>query len=104
MKRCTVLKGGLAAISLVGAAGSTTLLQKVFAGRFSLPLLIQPVIAANASRSRIGECFSTPLPIPPLLKYLDNTLYSTRFSMNMQQEKVKFFRDKPTDTMGYNGN
>ena len=63
MQRRTLLKGGLAALALAGTAGSSGLLRAAFASRLSLPLVIQPVIAAGVSQPN-GGGFATPLPIP----------------------------------------
>ncbi len=101
MKRRTLLKGGFAALALAGTSGSSGLLRTAFAGRFSLPLAVQPVIAATVSKPYGG--FATSLPIPPLLDDLDNVPDSARFEMDAQPGTVEFFPGKATATLGYNG-
>ncbi len=88
MKRRTFLKSSLAALALVGAeTGGLSL--------FSRSGFITPAEAKG---------FTSPLPIPPLLENLDPSGQTASFSMDVQQGSVDFFPDKPTATLGYNGN
>lgn len=88
MKRRTLLKGGLAALALVGANYT------------GLSLLGKPGFIDTAR----ADGFTAPLPIPPLLEDLDSRSDSARFIMNAQQGSMDFFPGKPTATLGYNGN
>ncbi len=88
MKRRTVLKSGLAALTLAGI-GST-----------GLSLLDKTGFISSAR----AEGFTTPLPIPPLLKDLDDSIDSARFAMAVGRGSVEFFPGKQTATLGYNGN
>lgn len=90
MRRRTVLKSGLAALLLAGAApyGLSFLGRKSFQG--------------NAHAANGG--FVNPLPIPPLLDNLDESGETARFVMEAQQGVMNIIEGKPTKTMGYNGN
>ncbi len=78
MKRRTVLKSGLAALTLTGI-GSTGL------------SLLDKTGFISAARAK---GFTAPLPIPPLLKDLDNSTDSARFAMKVGQGSVEFFPGK----------
>ena len=88
MKRRTVLKSGLAALTLAGI------------GTTGLSLLDKAGFISTAR----AESFTTPLPIPPLLKNLDGSADSARFAMTVGRGSVEFFPGKATATLGYNGN
>ena len=88
MKRRTVLKSGLAALTLAGI-GST-----------GLSLLDKSGFISTAR----ADDFTTPLPVPPLLKNLDAGTGSARFTMEVNRGNKEFFPGKPTATLGYNGN
>jgi len=90
MKRRTILKSGLAALLLAGAAP------------FGLSLLGKKDFL-NTARAASGS-FSTPLPIPPLLENLDKSGKTAQFAMSTQQGTMDFFPGKPTKSFGYNGN
>ncbi len=88
MKRRTVLKSGLAALTLAGI------------GTTGLSLLDKTGFISTAR----AESFTRPLPIPPLLKDLDGSTDSARFAMAVGRGSVEFFPGKATATLGYNGN
>ena len=90
MKRRTVIKSGLAALVLAGAAP------------YGLSLLGRKPFLSSAHAANGG--FVTPLPIPPLLENLDKSGETARFSMEAQRGVMDFISGKPTVTFGYNGN
>ncbi len=90
MKRRTILKSGLAALVLAGAAP------------YSLSFLGKEGFLATAHAG--NNSFVTPLPIPPLLENLDKSGKTASFAMNVQQGKMNFFPGKNTESLGYNGN
>ncbi len=88
MKRRTFLKSSLAAMALAGA------------GTSGLSLLDKSGFVTTAE----AKGFTSPLPIPPLLKNLDTSGKTASFAMDVKQGAVDFFPGKPTATLGYNGN
>ena len=88
LQRRTVIKSGLAALALAGAAPYANSLFG--SGEY--------ISTARA------EGFNTPLPIPPLLENLDKTGETASFAMDVQTGTMNFFPGKPTATLGYNGN
>jgi blue copper oxidase len=90
MKRRTILKSGLAALVLAGAAP------------YAFSLLGRGSFLGNAHAANNG--FVAPLPIPPLLENLDKSGETARFAMNVQRGKMDFIPGKPTTSFGYNGN
>ena len=91
MKRRTILKGGLAALVLAGAAP------------YGLSLLGKESFLSTTAYAASGD-FSTALPIPPLLENLDKSGKTAQFAMSAQQGMMDFFPGKETASFGYNGN
>lgn len=89
MKRRTILKSGLAALLVAGAAP------------YSFTLLGKESLLGMAHAA--GNGFVTPLPIPPLLENLDTSGKAARFAMDVRQGQMHFFPGKTTRTLGYNG-
>jgi len=90
MKRRTILKSGLAALLLAGAAP------------YGLSLLGKENFLTTAHAG--SNTFVTPLPIPPLLENLDKSGKTARFALDVQRGETHFFPGKSTATLGYNGN
>ena len=90
MKRRTVIKSGLAALVLAGAAP------------YGLSLLGRESLLSRAHAANGG--FVTPLPIPPLLENLDKSGETAHFAMEAQRGVMDFISGKPTSTFGYSGN
>ncbi len=90
MKRRTIIKSGLAALVLAGAAP------------YGLSLLGKENFLSTAHAA--GRDFSTPLPIPPLLENLDKSKKTAQFAMSAQRGTMEFFPGKETASFGYNGN
>jgi len=90
MKRRTILKSGLAALVLAGAAP------------YGLSLLGRGSFLSAAHAANDG--FVSALPIPPLLENLDKSGQTARFALDIQQGEMHFFPGKSTASLGYNGN
>ncbi len=88
MKRRTFIKNSLAVLALAGA------------GTGGLSLLDKSGFVTTAE----AKGFTSILPIPPLLENLDTSGRAASFAMDVKQGTVEFFPDKPTATLGYNGN
>jgi blue copper oxidase len=86
MNRRQFFKTGSTALALTGLAGA------ILPGRSGI------IGTANAK-----ETSKTHLPIPELLENNDKSGKTATFSMSTKQGTVEFFKEKPTQTMGYNG-
>lgn len=85
MKRRTFLKNSSTMIALTGLAGMGLPIRSAF------------------SKTMTAQSTSIPLPIPKLLKNLDNSGETATFAMDVRQGSVEFFQGKQTSTLGYNG-
>lgn len=88
MKRRSFIKSGVAALAIAGA------------GSAGLYLFNKLDFISTAQAKE----FTTQLPIPPLLKNLDQTGKDAVFALDVQQGAMNFFPGKSTNTLGYNGN